>query len=102
MRAADLFLIPSELWQEEKPPIKHVQLQYPVVTVLPFPFFFFFLLFSEFAAYSSITLIYFGSWTMQEDKNVASCWVMPVLQAPYIYSKYLWKLEFGTCLILGA
>ena len=30
-----------------------------------------------------------------------SCLVMPVLQAPYIYSKYLWKLNFGACLILG-
>lgn len=34
MWAADLFLIPPELWQEEKPPTKLVWLQYPVVAVL--------------------------------------------------------------------
>jgi len=31
MWAADLLLIPSELWEEEKPPIQRVQQQSPVV-----------------------------------------------------------------------
>lgn len=57
---------------------------------------------SEFAAHSLHAHLF---WILNHAKRQEcspSCLLMPLLQAPYIYSKYLWKLNFGACLILGA
>lgn len=64
MWAADLFLILSELWQEEKPPIKCVQWRYPVMAVFSF------LTSAQNLQHAHFMLIYFGSWTTQEGKNI--------------------------------
>lgn len=57
---------------------------------------------SEFAACSLHAHLFWILNHAKRQERSPSCLFMPVLQVPYIYSKYLWKLNFGSCLILSA
>lgn len=56
----------------------------------------------EFAAHSLYVHLFWILNYARRQEHSLSCLVMPVLQAPYIYSKYLWKQNFGACLTLDA
>lgn len=73
MWAADLFLIPSEPWQEEKTPTKCVQWQYPLVAFFLLPYFC-----SEFAAYLFHDHLFWIVSHAERQEHNPSCSVMPV------------------------